>query len=391
MRELERRMLANLPPRDLAAHDFTSTNSTADFFPEHSSSSSSSYGSSSSSGSSNGGTGGGGVGSALEGEGALQRLWWRHAPPGLEPAPCATPTDAALYARWASSATLGLHGAGAAPFHTTHAGANDVVYHGGAGQPWNNQSAGGGSGRYYNNNSNSRPYAQVAASALVLPEKEEPAWLKAARKTQASAAQALKQASIFSGNASTGDGSSLSGGGGDSGASGGEASRVGESNGQDLRAPPATPLTSGGGGGDTTSSTSRVGPPVAGVPPFLQGLMRSLPPAAPGQRPDVDLVLSILLHSPQLGPGGSGLGPGIGHTSGYGKSSSGSGDVGNPSVSMSAPPGMVLPPGMGPPPGMGKRARGGPGGDDDDSDDDDAAWGGSTTNVFRQRQKSRLA
>ena len=389
MRELERRMLANLPPRDLAAHDFTSTNSTADFFPEHSSSSSS-YGSSSSSGSSNGGTGGGGVGSALEGEGALQRLWWRHAPPGLEPAPCATPTDAALYARWASSATLGLHGAGAAPFHTTHAGANDVVYHGGAGQPWNNQSAGGGSGRYYNN-SNNRPYAQVAASALVLPEKEEPAWLKAARKTQASAAQALKQASIFSGNASTGDGSSLSGGGGDSGASGGEASRVGESNGQDLRAPPATPLTSGGGGGDTTSSTSRVGPPVAGVPPFLQGLMRSLPPAAPGQRPDVDLVLSILLHSPQLGPGGSGLGPGIGHTSGYGKSSSGSGDVGNPSVSMSAPPGMVLPPGMGPPPGMGKRARGGPGGDDDDSDDDDAAWGGSTTNVFRQRQKSRLA
>jgi len=73
LRDLERRMLASLPARDLAGGGGATTG---------------------------GGVGGisadpsGGLGAGDEG--ALQRLWWRHAPPGLEPASCATPTDAAL-------------------------------------------------------------------------------------------------------------------------------------------------------------------------------------------------------------------------------------------------------------------------------------------------------
>jgi hypothetical protein len=98
------------------------------------------------------------------------------------------------------------------------------------------------------------------------------------------------------------------------------------------------------------------------VPPFLQPLVRVLPAAvAPGQRPDVDLILAILLASPKLDPARGGLGP-----------------VGPASL-----------PHLLPPPGMGladptKRARG------DDGDSDDERGGGPATNVFRQRQKARV-
>lgn len=52
---------------------------------------------------------------------SLQRLWWRHAPPGLEPGDCASATDLGLYQRWE-----GLP-AWFRSTHTSVAGPNDLA------------------------------------------------------------------------------------------------------------------------------------------------------------------------------------------------------------------------------------------------------------------------
>ena len=385
VRDLERRMLASLPPRDLtsAAQD-DAYSSSAD-----ASADSPFDAASSGSGSSGGGS--------VEGEEALQRLWWRHAPPGLEPAQCATPTDAALYARWASSRTATTapaprQGPAAPLYHTSYAGANDVPYRGGAGPPRS-----GHPGTHGAHGGGGRSYAGLAAAALVLPD--EPAWLRAARVTQASAAAAAQQAASSSGSGSS-SGGDAGGPDGSSAAGGAGAARAPDapgslSGGQGAQlAPPATPLLLPPGPGSSVPglppAALPLGPPVPGVPGFLQSLARRLPPAAPGQQPDLDLVLAILRTSPQLAPGGSGLGPGGGQPLGSGDALL---------AAASGPPGMAPPPGMGHPGAAGgKRGRGGAhggpnGADEGDSDEDQAhlgGRGGPATNVFRQRQKSRL-
>jgi hypothetical protein len=55
----------------------------------------------------------------------LMRLWWRHAPPGLEPSACATAADAALYERWAGL-PVRFRGAFAGP-NDVHAGTPQVL------------------------------------------------------------------------------------------------------------------------------------------------------------------------------------------------------------------------------------------------------------------------
>jgi hypothetical protein len=89
-----------------------------------------------------------------------------------------------------------------------------------------------------------------------------------------------------------------------------------------------------------------------------------------------------LLHSPQLAPGGAGLGPGQQLGPGLGS--------GDELLGMAPPPGMSPPPGMGHP-GAGLGGKRGRGGDEYDSDEDaNQGRGGPATNVFRQRQKLRL-
>ena len=142
------------------------------------------------------------------------------------------------------------------------------------------------------------------------------------------------------------------------------------------------------------------------VPPFLAPLCRILPPAAPGQKPDADLIMSVLLTAqvpPQLLsslPPGSQVGGAVG------------GAVGGPvgGVGVGPPPSHAPPMGLGTvlggggPPGMGggymqqqqqgymQQQQGHKRGIDYDSDDDRAGAGagaaaGGGPNVFRQRQK----
>ena len=244
-----------------------------------------------------------------------------------------TKTTINRYARWSDAG-------GAAPrFQAlSHAGPSDGYV--GSGQPWGGASrdqslalptvlaAGGGGG-------GGGGHAAQAAEALASGSASGGGasdWLLAHRRAEANA------------NAAVALGAAAASAGGTAGGAGGATS------GSAPLQPFETPGHGDGGGGEA-------------LPAFLLPLLRILPPAAPGQRPDVDQILRILLDAPSLGGGGGGGG-----------------------VVALPPPGMSLdpPPGMAPPPGMQQDGGGEYGGDDD------RLGGAGGSNVFRQRQKARL-